>query len=128
MQAAISAAQAAVTTGSATQKYIPTPDASRLIPKEEYTALYKKNYKEPSTFIRFSSTVEDCIGCPYYMDEEDDTFLTEYNKTHPGEILSEDTFEQIMYEFETITNQQWPHLYLVSVFFFFFIQSLTPLR
>lgn len=112
LQAAISAAQAAVTTGASVEKYIPTPDASRLILNEEYTALYKKKYKEPSTFIRFSSTVEDCIGCPYYMDEEDDTFLTEYNKQHPGEILSEDSFEKIMFEFESITNQVWPHLYL----------------
>lgn len=47
------------------------------------------------------------------MDEEDDTFLTEYNKQHPGEILSEDSFEKIMFEFESITNQVWPHLYLV---------------
>ena len=113
MQAAISAAQAAVTTGANIEKYIPIPDASRLISNEEYTTLYKKNHKDPSTLIRFSSTVEDCIGCPYLMDEEDDNFLKDYNKQHPGEILSEDLFENIMWELESITNQQWPHLALV---------------
>ncbi|KAI8097996.1 enhancer of polycomb-like-domain-containing protein [Gilbertella persicaria] len=112
LQAAISAAQAAVTTGAKVEKYIPTPDASRLIDEKEYAALYKKKYKDPSTLIRFSSTVEDCIGCPYLMDEEDDAFLQDYNKQYPGEILSEDLFENIMWEFETITNQQWPHLAL----------------
>ncbi|CAO3638663.1 unnamed protein product [Mucor fragilis] len=110
LQAAISAAQAAVTTGASVEKYIPTPDASRLIPDEEYRSLYKKNYKEPSTLIRFSSTVEDSIGCPYYMDEQDETYLESYNKEHPGEILSEDLFEKIMWEIESIANQHWPHL------------------
>ncbi|KAI8365693.1 enhancer of polycomb-like-domain-containing protein [Choanephora cucurbitarum] len=112
LQAAISAAQAAVTTGANVEKYIPIPDASRLISNEEYTTLYKKNHKDPSTLIRFSSTVEDCIGCPYLMDEEDDNFLKNYNKQHPGEILSEDLFENIMWELESITDQQWPHLAL----------------
>lgn len=110
MQAAISAAQAAVTTGASVEKYIPTPDASRLIADEEYRSLYKKNYKEPSTLIRFSSTVEDSIGCPYYMDEQDETYLESYNNEHPGEILSEDLFEKIMWEIESIANQHWPHL------------------
>lgn len=95
------------------EKYIPTPDASCLIPNEEYSALYKKKYKEPSTLIRFSSTVEDSIGCSYYMDEQDETFLQGYNKQYPGEILSEDSFELIMWECESIANQYWPHLNLV---------------
>ncbi|KAK4512539.1 Phosphotransferase [Mucor velutinosus] len=110
LQAAISAAQAAVTTGASVEKYIPTPDASCLIPEEEYRSLYKKNYKEPSTLIRFSSTVEDSIGCPYYMDEQDEAYLESYNKEHPGEILSEDLFEKIIWEIESIASQHWPHL------------------
>ncbi|CEP11311.1 hypothetical protein [Parasitella parasitica] len=110
LQAAISAAQAAVTTGASVEKYIPTPDASRLIPDNEYQLLYKKNYKEPSTLIRFSSTVEDSIGCPYYMDEKDEEYLEAYNKEHPSEVLSEDLFEQIMWDIESIASQHWPHL------------------
>ncbi|KAI9486070.1 MAG: enhancer of polycomb-like-domain-containing protein [Benjaminiella poitrasii] len=114
LQAAISAAQAAVTTGASVEKYIPTPDASRLIESDKFHALYKKKFKEPSTLIRFSSTVEDSIGCPYFMDEEDEEFLKDYNKQYPGEILSEDLFEKIIWECESIANQQWPHLYLDS--------------
>ncbi|KAI7887922.1 enhancer of polycomb-like-domain-containing protein [Mucor mucedo] len=112
LQAAMSAAQAAVTTGASVENYIPTPDASRLIPTEEYVSLYKKKYKEPSTLIRFSSTVEDCVGCPYVMDEEDEVFLNNYIAQFPNDTLSEDSFEKIMWECESITNQQWPHLYL----------------
>ncbi|ORZ24141.1 enhancer of polycomb-like-domain-containing protein [Absidia repens] len=109
LQAAISAAQAAVTTGVTVNTYIPTPDASSVIDPKEFSKMYKKKYKEPSTLIRFSSTVEDTTGCPYVMDEEDDT----YYKKHRGQLsLSEDEFEKLMWEFETITNQQLPHLYL----------------
>lgn len=61
--------------------------------------------------IRFSSTVEDTIGCPYVMDEEDETFLNEFNKNHS---LSEDDFEKIMYQFESITKEKLPHLHLVQ--------------
>ncbi|CAO3692484.1 unnamed protein product [Rhizopus stolonifer] len=111
LQAAISAAQAAVTTGVSIEKYIPTPDASRSISNDKYSTLYKRSFKEPSTLIKFSSTVEDCIGCPYVMDEEDDGFLQSYNK-QSGESLSEDAFENIMNECEMLTNQNWPHLYL----------------
>ncbi|KAI8089418.1 enhancer of polycomb-like-domain-containing protein [Halteromyces radiatus] len=109
LQAAISAAQAAVTTGATVQTYIPTPDASNVIDAKEFSKLYKKKYKEPSTLIRFSSTVEDTTGCPYVMDEDDDV----YYKKHKNSLsLSEDDFEKLMWEFESITNQQLPHLHL----------------
>ncbi|CAO3630455.1 unnamed protein product [Cunninghamella echinulata] len=108
LQAAISAAQAAVTTGAKVETYIPTPDASSKIEDKQYHQLYKKKYKEPSTLIRFSSTVEDTTGCPYVMDEIDDKYL----KEHRNLQLSEDQFEKIMWEFESITNQQLPHLHL----------------
>lgn len=49
------------------------------------------------------------------MDEEDETYLQDYNKQYPGEVLSEDLFEKIMWECESIANQQWPHLDLVSI-------------
>ncbi|KAI8339165.1 enhancer of polycomb-like-domain-containing protein [Chlamydoabsidia padenii] len=109
LQAAISAAQAAVTTGAQVQTYIPTPDASNVIDQKEFTKLYKKKHKEPTTLIRFSSTVEDTTGCPYVMDEEDDAYLKKHRATLS---LSEDDFEKLMWEFESITNQQLPHLHL----------------
>ncbi|KAI8393952.1 enhancer of polycomb-like-domain-containing protein [Radiomyces spectabilis] len=111
LQAAISAAQAAVTTGAKVESYIPTPDASRFIPDDDVHILYKKKFKEPSTLIRFSSTVEDCVGCPYVMDEIDDAFLKTLNKDK-SDKLSEDDLEAIMWEFESTTRQHLPHLNL----------------
>jgi hypothetical protein len=81
------------------------------VPKEEYESLHKKKYKEPSTLIRFSTTVEDCSGCPYLMDEEDEAYLSNINS------LSEDEFEKMMWEFETITDTHWPHIYLVMMIY-----------
>lgn len=100
-----------MTTGAKVETYIPTPDASSKIEDKQYHQLYKKKYKEPSTLIRFSSTVEDTTGCPYVMDEIDDKYL----KEHRNLQLSEDLFEKIMWEFESITNQQLPHLHLVTI-------------
>ncbi|CAO3587997.1 unnamed protein product [Absidia cylindrospora] len=109
LQAAISAAQAAVTTGDSVQTYIPTPDASNVIDPKEFSKLYKTKHKEPSRLIKFSLTVEEVTGCPYVMDEEDDTYL----KKHRDVLaLSEDEFEKLMWEFESVTNRQLPHLYL----------------
>ncbi|KAI7879817.1 hypothetical protein K492DRAFT_230839 [Lichtheimia hyalospora FSU 10163] len=114
LQAAISAHHAAVTTGAKVESYIPTPDASSTIPEKNYHHLYNKHFKEPSTLIRFSSTVEDVIGCPYVMDEEDDAFLKEHNKANSTDPISEDNFEQMMWLYETTANQHWPHLDLDS--------------
>ncbi|KAI9487265.1 MAG: enhancer of polycomb-like-domain-containing protein [Benjaminiella poitrasii] len=110
LQAAISAHQAAVTTGAKIETYIPTPDASSTIDRKQYELFYKKKFKEPSTLIRFSSTVEDTSGCPYVMDDLDETFLNKYNTDHT--TLSEDDFEKIMYQFESITKEKLPHLHL----------------
>ncbi|KAH8554618.1 enhancer of polycomb-like-domain-containing protein [Umbelopsis sp. PMI_123] len=109
LQAAISAAQAAVTTGEAVQLYIPTPDASITIDDAEYRALYKKPFNQPSSFIKYSTTVEDAIGCLYDMDEDDDTWLKAFNQDHSPKI-SEDQFEQVMWEFESLANENMPFL------------------
>ncbi|KAI9275855.1 enhancer of polycomb-like-domain-containing protein [Phascolomyces articulosus] len=109
LQAAISAAHAAVTTGAKVESYIPTPDASHTISEKLFRKSYKKAFKEPSTLIRFSSTVEDAIGCPYVMDEQDDTFLKQYNTTVTHR-LSEDDFEKIMWQYESTVDEHWPHL------------------
>jgi hypothetical protein len=49
------------------------------------------------------------------MDELDETFLNKYNTDHT--TLSEDDFEKIMYQFESITKDKLPHIHLVSLFF-----------
>lgn len=114
MQAAISASNLSTTTGEATALYIPTPDASRKI--ENYRQFYSRPFTEPSTLIRFSSTVEDCMGCPYNMDDDDEKWLKEFNtkQSSADEKLDEDHFEMIMWQFEKITNERVPYLQLVS--------------
>ncbi|KAG0075146.1 Enhancer of polycomb-like protein 1 [Podila epicladia] len=115
LQAAISASNLSTTTGEATALYIPTPDASRKI--DNYRQFYSRPFSEPSTLIRFSSTVEDCIGCPYNLDDEDDKWLQEFNAkrtTASEEKLDEDHFELIMWQFEKITNERVPYLQLDS--------------
>lgn len=116
-----------MTTGSKIQRYIPTPDASRTIPEKEYRKNYNKRFKEPSALIRFSATVEDSIGCPYVMDEQDDAFLKQYNANRDSP-LSEDDFEKVMWQFESTVNQHWPHLNLVSTNVFPFHHTTADLH
>lgn len=59
-------------------------------------------------------TVEDTIGCPYMMDEEDERFLRRHNARSNNKQLSEDDFENIMHQIESTINEQLPHLNLVS--------------
>ncbi|KAG4301260.1 hypothetical protein PCK1_002570 [Pneumocystis canis] len=88
------------------QVYIPTPDASKMV--DDYDKLYKKTFVEPSTFIRFSTTVEDCEGCSYSMNEEDSDWLTKFNdsKRSRENYCSEDVFELIMNQFELLTKEK----------------------
>lgn len=75
----------------------------------DYDALYSLKWEGTATYIRFSSTVEECTGCQYDMSTEDDTFLKAYNKSHPGNPISEDVFEQIMSVFEDTAAENTPH-------------------
>ncbi|RPA86107.1 hypothetical protein BJ508DRAFT_302023 [Ascobolus immersus RN42] len=111
LQAAIHASQAAVTSGKAAAVYIPTPNAEK-IKDTQFDALYPKKFSMPSSYIRFSSTVEDCCGCPYSMSAEDQKFLQQYNsgKRPTSARCSEDTFEQVMSHFETVVQQKQPFL------------------
>lgn len=98
------------------QNYIPTPDA--VWAKDvKYDELYPKEFKEPATYIRFSSTVEDCVGTPYCMNEDDAKFLEQLNegKDVDGKPLkdkshqcSEDTFEEVMSFFEESVQRLQP--------------------
>ncbi|KAK4670495.1 Enhancer of polycomb-like protein 1 [Podospora pseudopauciseta] len=85
--------------GVAADKEIPVPP-----PQEStlnYDELYSQRCSQPSTYIRFSQTVEECIGCMYDMTEEDDVFLKAYNaKRAASTQLSEDDFEKIMEVYE----------------------------
>lgn len=110
LQAAISASHAAYTTGQESRLYIPTPDASQTIDLKAYHKLYKSPNNNPSSFVKFSATVEDSIGCPYMMDEVDEDWLIAYNKAHPDKKLSEDSFETIMWRLEAACQEKVPYL------------------
>ncbi|KAK4138603.1 EPL1-like protein [Trichocladium antarcticum] len=76
---------------------VPPPQESSL----NYDELYSRPCSKTSTYIRFSQTVEECIGCAYDMTEEDDVFLKSYNQKRAASAqLSEDDFEKIMEVFE----------------------------
>ncbi|KAI6352951.1 hypothetical protein MCOR25_009240 [Pyricularia grisea] len=97
------------TTGVAADKEIPVTQTQES--NINYDELYPTKFVEPTNYIRFSQTVEECIGCPYDMTEEDDAFLTKYNKDlAPGTAaLSEDDFEKIMFVFEDTASVQAPY-------------------
>ena len=111
LQVALDAAQKAAIDGKTLKKaLIPTPDASRTI--LNYDQLYPKKWKEPSTLIRFSATVEESIGCSYCMDDEDEIWLKKFNNSRKSKDgpLSELSFEKIMSNFEDTTNERQPYL------------------
>jgi enhancer of polycomb-like protein len=85
--------------GVAADKEIPVPP-----PQEStlnYDQLYARPFSKTSSYIRFSQTVEESIGCMYDMTEEDDAFLKSYNQKRAATAqLSEDDFERIMEVFE----------------------------
>ncbi|KAK9390074.1 enhancer of polycomb-like-domain-containing protein [Lipomyces mesembrius] len=110
LQAAINASLAAAAGAKVQQIYIPTPDASKIF--EGYSKYYTKKFTEPTTYIRFSSTVEDTSGCLYFLDENDFEFLEKINSTKrsASQKCTEDVFEQIMYQFETAIADRQPFL------------------
>lgn len=111
LQAVISASAAASLGGKVAQVFIPTPETKSRTSNIPYDQLYPRHFQQPATYIRFSSTVEDCIGFPYNIDEEDDVFLLNLNasKKDGEEKCSEDIFEEVMSFFETKAekNQPW---------------------
>lgn len=89
--------------------YIPTPDASKLWP--EAHKYYKGHFAQPESYIKSSCQVEDHSGCLYNMDEEDDEFLKKLNnQKENSELLTEDEFEIMMYNFEKVISDKQPFL------------------
>jgi enhancer of polycomb-like protein len=85
----------------AVEHYIPTRDTTEST--LDYDRYYHNVFREPHTYIRFSSTVEDCLsGAPYCMSEDDDGFLKDYNSRQksPKTKCPEATFEYVMNFFE----------------------------
>ncbi|KAI9782018.1 MAG: Enhancer of polycomb-like protein 1 [Peltula sp. TS41687] len=109
LQAAISASQAAAVGGKVAQIYIPTPDTIQS--KIQYDRLYPPRFSQPATYIRFSSTVEECCGALYCMTKEDDVYLKSLNQNNPASAskCSEDQFEQLMDFFEQYSRSSQPY-------------------
>ncbi|KAG8532122.1 uncharacterized protein KY384_003759 [Bacidia gigantensis] len=108
LQAALRSEQAAAAGDKVKKTDIPVRPA---VPSElQYDKYYTSTYQQPATYIRFSSTVEDCIGCPYDMDELDEVFLKSLNKKRKDASAqcSESEFEQVMNGFETAANEKQP--------------------
>ncbi|KAK2782751.1 Enhancer of polycomb-like protein 1 [Emmonsiellopsis sp. PD_33] len=103
LQAAINAAAR----GNVAQAHIPTPET--VTSSLQYDKLYKPTFSQPATYIRFSSTVEDCSGCSYNLVEEDDVALKILNsKRDASTQCSEDQFEEVMAFFEETAHAKQP--------------------
>lgn len=84
---------------------VPPPQESTL----KYEELYAQRFSKTSTYIRFSQTVEECIGCMYDMTEDDEVFLKSYNQKRAASAqLSDDDFEKIMEVFEDTAYVRTP--------------------
>ncbi|KAJ3413108.1 Enhancer of polycomb-like protein 1 [Chytridiales sp. JEL 0842] len=111
LQAALHANQAGVTQ---TSVVIPTPDASQLFP--DHDKYYTPTFSLPKSLIKFSAQIEDCVACPYCMDEVDDEWLTDYrNKCTAGsdgltadDTLDETLFEILVYGMEQCASERFP--------------------
>lgn len=95
------------------QVYIPTPDASKIW--LEASKYYNDHtFIEPEANIKYSAQVEDAIGVAYNMDEIDEEFLNEMNKTHPLKkneaICNELEFEIVVDKLETLIEEKQPFL------------------
>lgn len=88
--------------------YIPTPPI--INSNVDYDALYHKGWRQPTSYIRSSSTVEDCAGTAYNMDEEDEIALKQINGQIPDGVkeCSEDQFEDVISFFEETAQNKQP--------------------
>lgn len=104
MQAAINAAAK----GKVNEAHIPTPET--ILSSLRYDELYPPIFSQPATYIRFSSTVEDCSGSPYNMVDEDDVFLKIMNQRRGvHNQCTEDQFEEVMSFFEETAQLKQPY-------------------
>lgn len=89
---------------------IPTPDASRTF--NEFTKYYQHDYVQPKSLIKFSAQLEECVGCPYNMDEKDDEWLASHKQAcesgkHPASTaLTMDEFEYMMWSMEQVADEK----------------------
>ncbi|KAK3074635.1 Enhancer of polycomb-like protein 1 [Teratosphaeriaceae sp. CCFEE 6253] len=117
LQAVINASNAAALGAKTKQSFIPTPDAVKA-KGVKYDELYPKVFKEPATYVRFGSTVEDSIGVAYCVSDDDIAFLARLNdgKDVDGRDRKDKlsqcsvaTFEEVMTFFEDASARLQPY-------------------
>jgi enhancer of polycomb-like protein len=90
------------------EKIVPAPPAQEST-DIKYDELYAIQFSQPSSYIKFSQTVEECTGCQYDMTTDDDAYLKAFNQKRPiSSNLSEDDFERVMEIFESTADRQAP--------------------
>lgn len=98
--------------GSAKKAFIPTPNTAGLS-AELYERLYPQRFTQPASYIRFSTTVEECNGASYCMSAADEAFLAKANASKPPELpaITESDFEAVMDFYECTIQQRQPFLH-----------------
>ncbi len=86
---------------------IPTPDASGLadIPEAKFEKYYTPDFHLPKSFIKFSSMVEEVIGCLYNMNERDKEWLDSLPEDQRSAI-SDDEFEKAIFLLDQAGNDK----------------------
>ncbi|KAF2094992.1 hypothetical protein NA57DRAFT_26938, partial [Rhizodiscina lignyota] len=94
---------------ASSKAYIPTRETVES--DLQYDLYYPQRFAQPATYIRFSSTVEDCMGTPYCMNEDDEGFLKALNSRKPkSPQCSEDQFEEVMSFLEETASTKQPYV------------------
>ncbi|EEB08630.2 NuA4 histone acetyltransferase complex Epl1 [Schizosaccharomyces japonicus yFS275] len=108
LQLVIHAAHEAIVQGAEKTAIIPTRPA---VPVGMLPKFYKKDYSVPTTWLRFSMTVEECAAPMYCMDERDVSQWIELRKQHQElERFSDDDYELCMQTFEDAISEKQPYL------------------
>ena len=73
----------------------------------QYNRLYKSKFAQPTTYARFSSTVEDCIGFSYCLNSEDEEFIHSLQKSQKYNFPILSYVEAFLDQFENMcpTNE-----------------------
>jgi len=99
--------QAALNSTAADQKYIPTPDASKVV--DDYVDFYDQTWKQPKSFIRFSLQIDECIGCRYNVDTMDLEWMEKAKKKDDfpkDHEFREDELEAVIANLERLANEK----------------------
>ena len=75
----------------------------------QYDHLYTSKFTQPTTYIRFSSTVEDCIGCNYCLNLEDENYIQTLKRNLKYDFSVNAYIETILDNFESLSpsNEQF---------------------